>query len=237
MKWHHCTHGSLLGPVAAMALCMLPVARAATMTVSDTVMSSVNWTEGYVTNGPAAGQSSTQQLTGGSGGDGPYRETLLTVPGGYTYLNVYHVSNSFTYNPATQGDILSLDFSIDYKTDGSTVGQGFVVAQGGNVWYGSYIAIASSGQWLSRGSSGPLTALDFQGFFDAARPDFSANGAPITFGYNTANSSTLYGYSTTSGFDNFSVTITHDPSTAPVPEPTMLSMLALSAIALARRRR
>ena len=232
----HCNRCLPLGLVIALALCMFPSAHAATMTVGDTVMSSVNWTEGYVTNGPA-GQSSTQQITGGSGGDGPYRETVHTVPGGYTFLNVYHILNSFTYNPATQGDILSLDFSIDYKTDGSTVGQGFVVAQGSKEWYGSYIAIASGGQWLNRGSSGPLTALDFQGYFDVAPPDFSANGAPITFGYNTANSSTLYGYSTTSGFDNFNVTIIHDPSTALVPEPAMISMLALSAIGLARRRR
>ena len=218
-----------------MLVCGVSAASAATISISDSAMSSTNWSEGYVTDG-GAGEATTQQPAGGANDNGAYRETLLSVPGGYIFINVYHISNAFTYNPATFGDILTLDFAIDYKTDGNTVGQGFVVAQGANVWFGGYTGIATGGSWSGR-TSIAMVAADFQGFFGATLPDFSANGAPITFGYNTANSSTVGGYTTLSGYDNFSVTITHDSSTALVPEPSVLALLALGLFGHARRRR
>ncbi len=61
-------------------------------------------------------------------------------------------------------------------------------------------------------------------------PDFSATGAPITFGYLTTNGTPSTSYTVTGGVDNWSVDV-H------VPEPASLSVLALGALPLLRRRR
>jgi hypothetical protein len=65
-----------------------------------------------------------------------------------------------------------------------------------------------------------------------AQPDFSASGAPIAFGYYTANSTT-FSMTTTSAYDDFVVTVHQQ-----VPEPSalLLSATGLTALVLRRRR-
>ena len=70
----------------------------------------------------------------------------------------------------------------------------------------------------------------------AAQLDFSATGALIEFGVETANSGASSFYSALGGFDNFSVEVT---AVSPTPEPATIVLLAsgLLGVAVASRRR
>jgi hypothetical protein len=140
------------------------------------------------------------------------------------------------------GAISSVDFSLDLRFVGGSVGTSqvgyqLVLVQGDT----HYNALATGGAvaqgpgnglpngWSSQAFTG-LTADSFTWLSGSGplNPDFSASGGVIQLGYLSQNTSIDTGVATTSGIDNWMVTI-HS-----VAEP---SGLALAGRGCAQRRR
>jgi hypothetical protein len=110
--------------------------------------------------------------------------------GGGNPTAISHIYESFTYDPATQGAIISLDYSEDNITNNFSgiVGGGINLRQNGDNFYYQFENLNNQ-QWQTR------TALSIKAtaFFAAdgqhpgQLPDFSATGAPIKFGYVRSN--------------------------------------------------
>ena len=187
------------------------------------------------------------------GNPGQALEAIVSMPSpGGSFVGF--LNNTFVYNPQTEGAILSLIASVDkdITLDRSTTdfASNFypLIEQGGNF----YIATIAGGTINSGTTTGyetisqGLAATDF-GLYDFgttsvpnfySNPDFSASGAPITFGLAplvSANDA----FTITVDYDNLSFDIV--PSTqggttdSTVPEPSSLSLLSIFGMGLVLR--
>ena len=134
-----------------------------------------------------------------------------------------HLRNDASYTPILEGEIVSLDFSIDFlNIDIFGQGQNFGVAilQNGNYYYGSSQITAPGGAIWTPGTATNLGAVDFIEILadastnNSSHPDFSITGSTIIFGFTTANITGFSG-SIDVGYDNWSVS-----HAAVVPEPS-----------------
>jgi hypothetical protein len=190
-----------------------------------------------------------------SGGDpGEYRRVTdivdppLAIPPGSVVYGL-HFRPDAVFTPATQGAIQSIDFGIDTIMF-SGFGQGestrLILEQSGRIFrtIGPPFAANQPG-WtthfrslIQQNDFGLIVATADSVLIDVTQqPDFSSFGAPITFGFHTANSTNNpAGYSIVAGFDDWRVTV---HTIAPVPEPSMMVLLVSGAFscALAARRR
>lgn len=187
--------------------------------------------------GATLGQG-TQQSSGGNPGE--YRKVThdWVGPGAVGFA---HLFTSQAYNPADQGalDAVKYDFDmliIDPSTSG-TVHYAPLLAQGGRFFRASGVTPTTQGVWLAQSFAG-LTAASFSATDGTGAPDFSAAGAPIQFGFYTANGTAGSGRSvTTSGIDNWKVTLTEASPAVPEPGAVLLFLPALGVVAFVRRRR
>jgi hypothetical protein len=174
----------------------------------------------------ATGQFTERIASGGN--PGAYKR-VATINNNFTYNA--HLRAFMTYDPAASGAITSLDWSIDFKNFNSFgLGQGYgiVLSQGGTLYRGSFFATGLAGGWQTTSQTG-LTAANFtEGISGAANPNFTASGAPITFGFMTSNGNAA---TIDIGYDNYRVDI------ASVPEPATLATLSLGILAVRRRKR
>ncbi len=230
------------GVALALSVILSPVPGAAVTIADDTFLDS-DWSPVEVldTSG-AATFSAFQQTTGGF--PDAFRQTTHSVPGGTQSIILDHVFEGAQYDPAVDGTIASIDLSLDVRfiggsTGTSQVGHQLILIQGGthyNALGTQAVALGpgngAPGAWSSHAFSG-LTASNFTRLFGGGplAPDFSANGGPIQFGYLTLNTSLSIAIATTSGVDNWTVTI------HPVPAPPAGLLLGLGALAVWRRRR
>jgi hypothetical protein len=179
------------------------VSHAGTVTFYDGTFNNSDWS--LTTFGTDSGHTVTlsQQLAGGNPGDYQQMEFNLSTssPTGVQGL-AFYTANSF--NPGSSGAITGIDFSEDHFQTADLVG-GFVLMQNGTI-FGSYTPYFSgNNSWTNYSVSG-LTANDFDAFGSTSEhPDFSANGAPITFGYYFARYSPPG--KVDGGVDNWTVTI------------------------------
>jgi hypothetical protein len=203
-----------------------PNVQGGTINFSDGTFSNSNWTTTtwYEFGGlGSATVSIGQQASGGN--PGAYRFYNYTaLNGNETLIDIMQVLNSATYNPQTQGAIDSISFSIDYTISAwawwSWVAP--AVEQNG-VFYAYWIGPNGRPGWRNNSWTNPSFEEQYPGF--GPSPDFSTNGAPVTFGFLVQLGS-YDGFdagSFTYGIDNFSVEIN---STA-VPEPGICSLMAL----------
>lgn len=204
----------------------------AQVTFSDGTFAASNWPVETIGGGSAV---STQVTSGGN--PGAFRRVAQTVNAGSTVYIVHRFGNTTTtrYVPATQGAIGSVDFSIDYRIfDGVGQGQAFylMAKQGNEDFIAGGAVTGLSTAWQSYAINGVLPT-DFSCITNPGLSvDFSATGAPIRFGFVTANSSTGAGYSITADYDNFFVRAN------PVPAPgAALALLGLGTLVTTRRRR
>lgn len=164
---------------------------------------------------------------------------------------VYSADSTHVYDPAFNGAISSLSFSVDAVADysatgwgdqivGGFQGNGFFLVQNGETYIAD-VGYTTPSSWTNHAYIG-LTASDFvrwgPGAYQvtAQHPDFSASGANIDFGVTGSNSTGNYGgpYGTTVYFDNFIVTA-YTP--AATPEPSGYAFLITCALALKSARR
>ena len=187
----------------------------------------------------------TQRLSGGNPGKfleiDHYVQTAGADP---SVVYGLHTRNGATYDPAGQGEIIAVDFSIDYKnfqTTAAGVAFGLGLKQDGKIYQICSEVSGTIKNWqteigfgLSQTSFGLWTDIGYSFIADFSQnPDFSSAGSPIEFGFFTSNSNIPYYTALVEniGFDNWTVSI------HPVPEPTMFAFLALGSLFLKTRRK
>jgi hypothetical protein len=201
---------------------------------SDSEFNSADWFYEVGAVGGGAGFS-TQELTGGN--PGAYRLINLSMTAGEGGVGLHAFKYSAVYNPSTQGAIASVAFSEDLRmVVGSMPGMssGSVLLQNGLRYY-RWCWETDSVSWTNRTASGVgAESYHIDGLQDDGtnplHPDFSANGAAITFGY-FRNIQGIAGtdFFMTSGVDNWTTTV------VAVPEPSIggLFLLGLGTVFLA----
>ena len=141
--------------------------------------------------------------------------------------------------PASTGPIISLTYTEDRNTTGQEFGP--AIQQGSNLYY-AYGGSAGTSGWQSNtmtftpgaATNNLLTSFGTD-ISSSAHPDFSATGAPITFGFAAIDNSTASSFTAVSGYDNWSISVTTND---PVPEPAAIGiLLVLTSFALLRRPR
>ena len=219
----------------------------ADVTFSDGTFNNADWQVSMLFQGYNGGSVTGSQVASG-GIPGTYRSINTSVnPLGAEdpYSNVLGFNQWLpgTFNPATQGAISSVDFSIDFlNIDTFGNGQGFELAltQSGSL-YGLLPHNTGIGGGWQHFALSDVTASDFYQItsappiytFDGTHhPDFSAAGCPISFGFYAATATTDVPFTLTAGCDNWSVT-----ATSAVPEPQALVLVGLGALVMLARRR
>jgi hypothetical protein len=214
-----------------------------TTTFSDGTFPSDTWntTTFQSVNSVGISLSESQALSGGNpGAYYSFGGSLANFNGSTQYIRQTHFTASAVYNPATSGAItfISGGFSQGSFVNNNNVifETGLVLRQNGNLywssnnfgyglqgavgWYGSstLYQLSSSSQWNLIGGS--------------SHPDFTASGAPISFGFWTG-----YYYwngpgTVSDGVDNWTVSI----SSGPVPEPAGAGIVLVAGMSLGARR-
>lgn len=211
----------------------------ASVTYTDDTFANTNWGfESFVAGSGGGSASATQSATTGNPGSAR-RVTLTTGPqvgDGIYALSRFGTTTATRYEPATQGAITTLDFSIDARfVTGTFFGAGqavYIGAKQGTTIFGAYVDVTgSSGAWTTLAASniapsafvylsGPNTSFDT-----------SATGAPIRFGFINANGNGGSPFSTTVDYDNFALTVNS------IPVPGVLACSSAAGIITLRRRR
>ena len=160
------------------------------------------------------GSDGTAEPTDG-GNPGSQRRMTHLLPGtddgdnNPTQITVVHVFTGGGWDPATDGALTSLNYSVDQiehepPFDGAAIGTLFVIIQNGTTYTTSINDnnAYSNTTWKTVRVDG-LTPADFS---PAPGPDFSATGAPITFGYLRSNTTrSPAGLTTQHGIGNWTV--------------------------------
>lgn len=196
------------------------------------------------TPGPGTATAALSQATSG-GNPGNYRKIEKTNRRG-DIVAIFDL-NINRYDPQLGGSVESVQFQWDGSASGAfDVATPFVpiLQQGGNLFFSlaGIVTVDNDPVWQPF-VSGELTASDFDtnafAIFglaapDGVTPDFSATADSIGFGYatlgSTLGSDPLF---IVNGIDNFSATFT----TASVPEPGCVALLATIVLLPQRRRR
>jgi hypothetical protein len=214
--------------------------RAAALTISDDTFFETQWNAGLVFDTPGISFTGSQQLGGGNPGE--FRQTVHSISAIRTSIFVSHVFSGAQYDPAVQGEIESIDFALDVRFIGGPVGTSLVsyqlLLEQANSLYTAAGAMGMAqgpgdglpGPWSSHSFTG-LEADDFALLTGPGptHPDFSAGGMVIRFGFLTQNATSTVPIATTSGIDNWSVTI------LPEPRAGLLACAVLLSWSVARR--
>jgi hypothetical protein len=227
--------------IAILSLALAPL-RAAALTISDGTFQDGDWSalEILDTSG-AATFTTSQQLAGGN--PGSFRQTTHSIPEAGQSIILAHVFSVASHDPSLQGGIASIDFALELRFIGgsegtSQVGYQLLLVQAGT-HYNTLATAGAVAQGPGQGLPGPwsshsfpgLTATSFTRVFGAgpASPDFSPGGSAIQFGYMTQNTALETAIATTSGIDDWSVTI--------IPGPAASALLGAAPACLAAARR
>ena len=191
----------------------------ASITFTDKTFVDSDWT---MTAFGAGSQVAFQVADGGNSGTipDPFREVETTSS---SLIYALHTNSAFVVDPSLML-ILSIDFSIDYKNiyyfgQGQSLQVG--LEQGGDYYRAAYTITGPGGNSWNTYAASSLVASDFTpvvGSGSSGNPDFSASGAPITFGFVTDNSG---GNGIRVAYDNFSATANV------IPEPASLIIWSL----------
>lgn len=230
---------SCIAPAAFIGLATVFAAQSANADVifSDDTFANSSWAIENVLQGVGASATAAQ-----SSGGNPGTARRVTLATGSAFgdstssFQRFGTSTATRYEPATQGAIVSIDWSIEARfVTGSFFGAGqgiaFALKQGTVIYFADYTTTGSSGAWIENSASG-LTAANFSRLDGATgTPDFSTAGAPIRFGFLASNSNGGGAFTTTVDYDNWFVRVV-------VPSPTTGAAFAGFAVAsLVRRRR
>ena len=177
-------------------------------TFSDGVFEDTAWDTSIALFGSGGDWSASQQATGGN--PDTYRQIDLVLDpapvGGSNGLAVHSILNGSTYDPAVEGAISSLDWTIDIQRfAGGDRRLGPALRQNGIIYIRGFSRQPSF--WETNSLPG-LTQSSFVQQGGGGQPDFSAAGAPIEFGFFFSGTvfdgqGDAYSY----GFDNFDVVV------------------------------
>lgn len=207
----------------------------ADVTLSDGVFSTTG-SNAWALESVGVGSASASQSA--SGNPGAARQVSLTTGSnaGDTIwgFSRFGAATATRYEPASQGAIVSLTWSIDARlTQGGGDGQALWLAlkQGQLIFVADGHVTGSSGAWNTFGGASIVASafsrLDGQG----GLPDFSTSGAPIRFGFVNGNTTTGGTYSTAALYDNYTLRVVQK-----VPVPGACVMLGLLLWPSRRRR-
>jgi hypothetical protein len=154
-----------------------------------------------------------------NGNPGSSRKTTHIYPTGDIF--VAHVYSPSSYNPATQGAIVSLSSQYDLTNSSTVAGDvaySLLVKQNGRYYHAGEDYIHTGSTWTTFATGPKHTNLTAASFVELAippsdnHPDFSCNGSRIEFGYLTRNHNPNSGTTDTtiSNLDNWKVSI--DPT-------------------------
>jgi alpha-tubulin suppressor-like RCC1 family protein/uncharacterized protein YjbI with pentapeptide repeats len=171
------------------------------------------------TSGASATFSESQQASGGNPGN--FRQVVQTFSAGTMIVGNLLNTSRFSYNPSVQGTFSSIAYAYDLLETtpppfpGAQVAYNLLLYQNGT-YYSGPTDLISAGGWQTFAHTG-LTASDFSNLYQGvlplpgtgpSHPDFSSTGGLIQIGYISANSSTGGTITTTSGIDNYNLTVT-----------------------------
>ncbi len=211
----------------------------ASVTYTDGTFTNSNWGfETFVAGSGGGSGSATQSAATGNPGSAR-RVTLTTGPqvgDGIYALSRFGTTVATRYEPATQGAITSLDFSIDARfVTGTFTGAGQAVylgAKQGTTIFGVYMGVTgSTGLWTTLATTNFSPALFVHLSGPVTTFDTTASGAPIRFGFINANGNGGSPYTTTVDYDNFNLVVNN------VPSPGILAGASVAGIMSVRRRR
>jgi hypothetical protein len=227
-----------------LVICASAPVPAAALTLLDGSFADADWNASELLDtGGDATFSASQQLAGGN--PDAFRQTSLSIPTSLQSLIVSHVYQAGQYDPAALGAIESIDFSLDLRFTGGSVGTSLVgyqlLLEQGGALYNSLATATAVAAGPGQGAPGPWLHFSFTGL-DASdftrlsgsgpsSPDFSTAGSSLRFGYLNQNTAMQIAISTTSGIDNWSVVV-HS-----VPEPSAGVLVAGLWLGLAFARR
>lgn len=199
---------------------------------SDADFNPANWGFETVMLGPG-GTSAASQVAGGNPGTARRVRNDVNAGGTIYGFSRYGTTTGTRYDPATQGEIASLDFSIDFRFIDGAGGDGHAIMLGakqGTFVYAAAMSITgSSGAWGTWSATG-LTAADFVSLNGGPVIDLTPTGGFIRFGFIAGNSAPGDAYFNRVDYDNFLVRVRQVPS----PGPAALLCIGLGAM---RRRR
>ncbi len=151
-------------------------------------------TVGFTTNG-----SQHSATLAGGGNPGGQRRMTHVMPGtedgenNPTQIAVLHTFTGGGWDPATDGPLSHVDYAEDQiefepPFDGAAIGTRFAIVQGG-VTYLAGINPPDNAYRNTDWQTARVVNLTPEDFVPAPGPDFSADGAPMTFGYQRSNTS------------------------------------------------
>jgi hypothetical protein len=197
-------------------------ARAQSLTISDGQFDNADWTYEVTANTGAGWQTSPEQQYPDGGNPGTFRGGQWSVAAGGvdSYVGMLSLYTAKAYNPAVDGPVRQVDFKLDALitdapggTSSRVIGLSPALQQGDTLYLGN-VTVPSNPAWTTFSwaslEPGAFTRIRGTG---PARPNFTAAGAPIHFGY--FNDLRFDGtYQAFHGIDNWSVALTNVPPTA-----------------------
>lgn len=217
------------GILMAMLLATPPTVKAQT-TFQDGTFNPADWSVSQVYTSGNGGSGSGAQMAGG-GNPGSCWVTTHNMATNPARIALFHARAGATFNPATQGVINSINFSMDIRTISDPNGYGgqhagLAVRQNSIVYVAPFVGNGSM-SWLTRSQSA-LTAGNFTEYDGPGHPDFTLGGAPMQFGFLTGNHNPPGGApasQTHVAYDNWSMSLTYDLSgvTEAAPPATQLN--------------
>lgn len=198
--------------------------------MSDSAFISDNWTVHELSTFGAS-QISAQVSVGGNPGSYRFMEHFLPEPdssGMLCEIEVVHIYAIESYNPGTQGAIISIDYSEDIKLLNLPWTYAFITSmlvceQDGKLYYAlPFVQIIADTTWTTQSVTN-LTASSFRAFDESRdKPNFTFFGSPIRFGYYRASSRfrnspvpDIPMLMIMHGIDNWKVKIYNDPDNNP----------------------
>jgi hypothetical protein len=208
-----------------------PVAHATTanqVVFSDTDYADSDWT---IVNSFGLGYAK-QVATGGD--PGSYRETELFVGQDVPFVGQFN--KNFSHDPSARGAVTGITYNFALKTTNAEGATYEPLLEQNGKWYIDFTTTgnATPNNWLTEnrvldlGDFGELTISPFNAliFNPASKPDFSAAGSPILFGYEVTAGGGGF-FASITGIDNDPITLTVTPTTPSVPQPSTWAMMLL----------
>ncbi len=179
----------------------LLVSTAPAVVFQDGEFLEAGWTwSGFVGGGSGTPSSAVRVTRPTSGGNpGAYRAIEYGPLSSGDRMTATHIAQAATYDPGLLGAIYSIDFRAECKVlagYGARMSVGPLLRQGARTYAGHWLYAQNCEEpdWTFDASRGSIVASNFAQILDGPPcgagetcPNFSASGAPITFGMYTVN--------------------------------------------------